>query len=409
MTVNLQTRYGSMACLEADNIVSRSLIVYGEWAQLEIDMICKLVRTGDTVADVGAFLGTHTLALAQMVGAHGRVHSFEPRRYIREILDANVNSNGLEQVEIHPFALGRTASTIDIAAIDPSSQQNFGGLALDEVPFASNASIESISIRKFDDIDFPRMDFLKIDAEGMEAEVVMGARRTIEKHRPLVFAECNDLKHGASLLSAFDEAGYHVFGAVTPAFNPDNFRRIQENFFGKAAEVVLIAIPPDKVSAALCAVGSHSLMPIDSLDALSALLLHKPQYLEEILLSGAGGLFLRERSDGEFGVPGMAGLIPTLTMHDSLVQSVAELHAESQVLSLNLKAALQERQSEEETVAVLTGLRAQSDVLTRDLEAKRQECKELKKNATILTRYRRTSLLRLWEKLWRKQVAPSNS
>ena len=83
MTLNLQTRYGTMACLEADSVVSRSLDVYGEWAQLEMDLIASLVRPGETVADVGAFLGTHTLALARMVDSRPGVRGGRARRASR--------------------------------------------------------------------------------------------------------------------------------------------------------------------------------------------------------------------------------------------------------------------------------------------------------------------------------------
>ena len=378
MTLNLQTRYGTMACLEADSVVSRSLDVYGEWAQLEMDLIASLVRPGETVADVGAFLGTHTLALARMVGTHGYVHSFEPRREIRELLYANVHSNRLEQVEIHPFALGRTTGAIDIAAVETASQGNFGGLSIVEVPTGFDGKTESISIRTLDDMELPCLHFLKIDAEGMEGDVIEGGRRTIARHRPIIFAECNDLKHGASLLEACLEAGNVVFGAVTPAFNPGNFRQAQDNYFGKAAEVSLIAVPHEKMPAAIAGIDPHVLMPIDSLDGLSVLLLHKPQYFEEVILNTAGGRFLRERSEGHFGVPGTPSLIPTLTMHDALVRSAADLSARVETLTRDLDAALLDREN-------------------------------YKAMVTSLSRYRRTSLLRLWESLCGKLGAPFGS
>lgn len=287
MTKIAQTRYGEMECLSSDSVVSRSLMRYGEWAQLELDLLGALVRPGMAVLDVGAFLGTHTLALAAMVGPQGLVHSFEPRASIREVLRRNVERNGLGQVTVHACALGANSARLDIPAIDLDSETNFGGLALEGSNTGSTAAAETIDIRRLDDLNLGRVDFAKIDAEGMEADVLEGAAHTLANYRPVFFAECNDLERGSRTLAGCLSRGYQVFGLLSPAYNPENLRGDPDNIFGDAAEASLLAVPLEKTQL----LSGHpelarQLAPITTLDDLALLLMHKAQYPVEVLAHG---------------------------------------------------------------------------------------------------------------------------
>ncbi|AEG91956.1 FkbM family methyltransferase [Ramlibacter tataouinensis] len=288
MTVLATTRYGDMECLSGDSVVSRSLVQYGEWAQLELELLAALIRPGTVVLDVGAFLGTHTLAFATMVGPEGVVHSFEPRAGIREVLRRNVERNGLLQVVLHACALGSRAERIEVPAIDLESEANFGGLALEGHEAA--ARTETIVIERLDDLAIDRLDFIKLDAEGMEADVLAGARRTLAHQRPLLFAECNDLERGSRTLAACIALGYRVYGVLSPAFNPANLRGQNENMFGDAVEASLLAVAPEKQD--MLRTIADQLTPIASLDDLALLLLHKAQYPIEVLAQGAAATVL---------------------------------------------------------------------------------------------------------------------
>lgn len=284
MTQLVNTRYGTMECLSSDSVVSQSLLRYGEWAQFELDLIATLLRPGDVALDIGAFLGTHTLGMAAMVGPTGRVHSFEPRAAIRLLLEGNVRRNGLVQVKVQPFAAGAANETMTLPAINIESQANFGGLALDPVPVAEGKAVEEVQIRKLDDLGLGRVDFLKIDAEGMEAAVLTGARSMLAACQPALLAECNDLEHGGSTFAACREQGYELFGVLSPAYNPANLRGETENMFGEASEVSVLALPPSRAEALDPAVLPH-LAPLATLDDLALLLLHKVQYPLEVLAS----------------------------------------------------------------------------------------------------------------------------
>ena len=85
-----------------------------------------LVNPGDTVVDVGANVGTVTLAQANRVGPSGVVHAFEPQRIIHQLLATSLTLNGLLNVRTYATALGAAAETARIPAIDPYRPGNSG-------------------------------------------------------------------------------------------------------------------------------------------------------------------------------------------------------------------------------------------------------------------------------------------
>jgi len=124
------TRYGLMEVIERDSIVSRALLLYGEWAQEELDLLARFIAPGACVLDAGAFIGTHTLAFAQMAGAAGKVYAFEPRREIFAYLQRNIVLNGAAQVHASNVALGARPAQLTLDRLDLLHADNFGGLSL---------------------------------------------------------------------------------------------------------------------------------------------------------------------------------------------------------------------------------------------------------------------------------------
>ena len=368
MNKTVNTRYGTMEYLHADSVVSRSLAMYGEWAQAELDLLSRIIRPGDVVLDVGAFLGTHSLAFAKMVGASGAVRSFEPRADIRRILASNVERNQLPQVQIEDCALGDFSGTLEIEAVNTQDALNFGGLAIEEASASDSVQTESISLKTLDSFGLTRIDLIKIDAEGMEAKVIAGGSKSISSMQPLVFAECNDLENGWNTLNALRNLDYKVYGFISIAFNSDNFLAESRNIFGSAAEVSLLGVPVSKQAAVMQAVDSARLPQIDSVDDLSLLLLHKPQYADEAWGRSAAGAVL--------------GLDFTTPASRALQDKVDELETDRNHLLASLSAA----RLDLENVRVQVGVSL-------------EEAARLRVQLDELRIYRRTSLVYRWRQL----------
>ena len=91
-------RYGLMLFSARDTYIGRSFDLYGEFAEDEVAVFRQLVHPGQSVFDIGANIGAHTIALAAIVGPLGHVTAFEPQRVIFQILNANVALNGLTAI-----------------------------------------------------------------------------------------------------------------------------------------------------------------------------------------------------------------------------------------------------------------------------------------------------------------------
>lgn len=179
----------------------------------------SLLEPGDVVVDAGANLGAYTVPFAAQVGPAGRVHAFEPFRKIFQLLCANVAVNGLGNVHTYQAALGAAEERLQVRAPDlatfnlPSSMQvrnqGYSQAERNWTLFYEGAS-EDVSVMALDSLRLESLKLLKIDVEDMEAEVVVGARETLARLRPWVWAENAQLfEHGdQSFLEAMASVGY---------------------------------------------------------------------------------------------------------------------------------------------------------------------------------------------------------
>jgi FkbM family methyltransferase len=248
-------RHGIFAYNTNDLYISRSMDMYGEWCESEVALLLQVLKPGDVVLDVGANIGTHTVALATQVTATGSVYAVEPQRLTFQLLCANVALNALTNVVCLNAAVGETEGTTRIPTLDPLVENNFGGL-----PAQGHDSGEEVKVIRLDDLSLPRCNLIKIDVEGMETGVLAGARRTIREFRPVLFVENNSQERSAAVLKSLDELGYSCWWHVASYFNPDNFFHHPHKLFGEYWEANVICFPKE---ARVNAVG---LWPVQGLD-----------------------------------------------------------------------------------------------------------------------------------------------
>ena len=102
--------------------IGLSTLLNGPFEAAEVAALCRLATPGSTAIDVGANVGVFTVPLALSVGDRGRVLSFEPAPQTAARLRANVERNGLGNVDVHVCALGdETRSMRSSNAVSTSS------------------------------------------------------------------------------------------------------------------------------------------------------------------------------------------------------------------------------------------------------------------------------------------------
>ena len=75
-------KHGYLMYNTNDMYIGRSLDVYGEWCETELDLLSDYIKPGDTILDVGANIGTHSLFFANSVGEKGNDFHFGPQQQI---------------------------------------------------------------------------------------------------------------------------------------------------------------------------------------------------------------------------------------------------------------------------------------------------------------------------------------
>jgi FkbM family methyltransferase len=240
MNSTKRCRHGDMTYRTNDLYIGRSFELYGEFSEGEVELFRRVVHAGQIVLDVGANIGAHTVPLAKLVGRTGRVLAFEPQRTVFYTLCGNVAQNNLELV-VHCYhaAVGEQPGTIAVPELDPDAEQNFGGLSLAGV--TEPAGLSSVPVIRIDDLRLSKCDFIKIDVEGMERAVLVGASETIRRCRPLLYIEDDRREQSPALRRYLASLGYEMFMHNPLLFNPKNFLDNRENVFGNIVSQNLFA------------------------------------------------------------------------------------------------------------------------------------------------------------------------
>lgn len=233
----LDCRNGTMLVFRSDEVIGRSLRLYGEWSEHELSYLRPYVQDGTVVIDVGANIGTHSLAFAKWVPA-GSVIAVEPQIAVMSVLQVNCLLNGRENVEIVNAACANRQGEAIIQIFDPTNLGATGFKADTRIitglhrlfnPLTRGAK-PVIPLVRIDDIAANRpVSLIKIDAEGMEFEALDGAKTIIRTSRPAIFCEQNDTRQLSAIYDLLISFGYKMYWLETHQFNRANFRGEKNN------------------------------------------------------------------------------------------------------------------------------------------------------------------------------------
>jgi FkbM family methyltransferase len=149
---------------------------------------------GGIALDIGANVGWHTLLMASLVGASGRVIAVEANPAVRQRLQDHLSLNRFKQVDVMPCAAADTEEMMEFYA-PPANDPDSGNGHVVEVGTGERGGTIRVEARRLDAIidaaGVERVDLIKIDVEGFEWRVLRGGEETIAKFRPHVVFEYN--------------------------------------------------------------------------------------------------------------------------------------------------------------------------------------------------------------------------
>jgi FkbM family methyltransferase len=154
-----------------------------------VELFDTLVKPGDTVLDIGANIGCTSILFGSRAQ---RVVSFEPSPTTFAFLQKNVQASGLQNIDTRNVGLGKTAGRFELTfSVDNRS----GGFVSNQMQASAGHQVEAIEIVQGDsflnEAGLGRVDFIKIDVEGFERDVIEGLRDSISANRPIVTLELN--------------------------------------------------------------------------------------------------------------------------------------------------------------------------------------------------------------------------
>lgn len=189
-----------------------------------LDLRRKHLGDGVIALDGGANVGVHTLEWARHMSSWGKVLSFEAQEYVFYALAGNIAINNCWNATARWSALGEQSGTIDIPRPDYLRPGSFGSLELRHRPttefIGQSVSYEEKDLARtpmvsIDSLQLPRLDFLKLDVEGMELEVLRGASATLQRCGPIVMLEVIKSNREA-LVTYLQSQGYSAIAEAGP-------------------------------------------------------------------------------------------------------------------------------------------------------------------------------------------------
>jgi len=170
------------------------------------------VKEGDTIVDIGAYIGLLTIMMAKKIGNTGKVIAFEPNPHNLALLKKNIKLNEVdEQTEVYDIALSAGNQPLTLTDEGPISH-----IIASTIPY--NAGFFTVKSKSLDEIFHNgEIDILKIDTEGYEVNVFSGAKNLLKRkegYPRFIFIECHPYMWkefgviGKTLETLLQQSGY---------------------------------------------------------------------------------------------------------------------------------------------------------------------------------------------------------
>lgn len=190
----IQLPFGSW-WLAYGNALDESLLT-GKFEPAETEFLMRYLHSGMTVLDVGAHHGYYALLASRSIGASGKVIAFEPSPKERVRLRQHLQLNGCSNVSVESFALEEVEEEKELFLVD-GTEDYCNSLR----PPVVNAGTTTIKVKTTTLDKFlrrkviDRVDFIKMDVEGAELNVLKGAQELFTKTpRPVLLVELYDMR-----------------------------------------------------------------------------------------------------------------------------------------------------------------------------------------------------------------------
>ncbi|MGG6266445.1 FkbM family methyltransferase [Leptolyngbya sp. AN03gr2] len=154
-----------------------------------VQLFKTLATDSEVILDIGANIGCTALLFGEL---SKRVYAFEPSQTTFHFLEQNVLQSGLKNISLQNIGLGAEPGEFTLT-FSPANRS--GGFVSNQTQINAGHVTETITIRPLDEIvrslNLSKIDFIKIDVEGFEGQVLRGATETLSTYQPIIVLELN--------------------------------------------------------------------------------------------------------------------------------------------------------------------------------------------------------------------------
>lgn len=147
--------------------------------------VAQYAKQAKVIYDIGANIGNHTVYFAKKLNAE-KIYSFEPMPINYKMLEKNIADNDIQNVTTYNVALGAENSSAKMLI----EQENNNGTA--KISKNDNIAGETVKVITLDSLNLPLPDFIKIDVEGFELNVLKGMRDVLRNSNAIIQIEIDE-------------------------------------------------------------------------------------------------------------------------------------------------------------------------------------------------------------------------
>ena len=208
----VKLRSGASIHVDPTDYLQLMIYYFGNFEPHCLKFLRLCTGKGGTIVDVGANIGSFTIEGSLVVGPTGRVISIEPVPSHFRTLQANIQLNGMTNVRPIKTAVGNSVGETTLRL--PKG----GNLGSFTMGYIQSNEAHTVPLETLDELltsqNVKSVDLIKMDIEGAECQALLGASKTLERHRPVLIIELNEYAlslNGSSTRDVkrlLDEAGY---------------------------------------------------------------------------------------------------------------------------------------------------------------------------------------------------------
>lgn len=217
LKIRIKDRIEICCPLSIDLLTTYVSLEQEDWFEDEIKFVRHMMKPGMKVIDIGANFGLYTLTMANRIGPEGKVWAFEPTSITASFLNESITQNRFTNTNLIQAALSNFTGETSLHS-SPHSELNSLSRKLD-----FHSDYETVDLLTLDhcceEYGWDDIDFVKLDAEGEEINIINGGKEFFQTQSPLIMFEVKDHKTiDLTLMRYFIELGYTPYRLI-PGLN----------------------------------------------------------------------------------------------------------------------------------------------------------------------------------------------